>query len=472
MHVEARLGSSRHHYCESETVMSSDTDTVPSDHPATSKPRRTSVTRVIAASLFVGAACAMVLSLVVFAGATESIITGSMLLGFGVGWTVLAVLSTRLTSQAQRWARVPAVIMTATGVALMVITPQNGTLTWLTWLWAPALLVLTGWMTVQMRRTLAGRGRWLLTPVFVVLALACVGAVAQTITTQRNEDAYPAPGVTYSVGDHRLHLDCRGQGSPTVVLFSGLGEISTSWTKITNELGSDTRVCAYDRAGQAWSDDVASPQDGIAAAEDLHALLAGANEEGPFVLVGHSIGGPYAMTYAARYPDQVAGMVLLDSSSPRQLTDIPSYPPQYALMRRGYAVLPVLARLGAGGLVAAGAGYPADVADRLHAMTSTPRAARNARDEITTVPTLFEQAQALTTLGNLPLVVLTASESVDKTDGWAAAQEQIAELSINASHREVDSSHQGMVDDDDASAESARAIEQVVLAIRDGVPVG
>ena len=466
------LGSSRHHYCESETVMSSDTDTVPSDHPATSKRRRTSVTRVIAASLFVGAACAMVLSLVVLPGATESVITGSMLLGFGVGWTVLAVLSTRLTSQAQRWARVPAVIMTATGVTLMVISPPNGTLTWLTWLWAPALLFLTGWMTVQMRRTLAGRGRWLLTPVFVFLALASVGAVAQTITTQRNGDAFPAPGVTYSVGDHRLHLDCRGQGSPTVVLFSGLGEISTSWTKITNELGTDTRVCAYDRAGQAWSDDVASPQDGIAAAEDLHTLLAVANEEAPFVLVGHSIGGPYAMTYAARYPEQVAGMVLLDSSSPRQLTDIPSYPPQYALMRRGYSVLPVLARLGAGGLVAAGAGYPADVADRLHAMTSTPRAARNARDEITTVPTLFEQAQALTTLGDLPLVVLTASESVDKTDGWAAAQDQIAELSTNASHREVDSSHQGMVDDDVASAESARGIEQVVLAIRDGVPAG
>ena len=128
--------------------------------------------------------------------------------------------------------------MTATGVALMVFTPQNGTLTWLTWLWAPALLVLTVWMAVQMRRTLAGRGRWLLTPVLVVLALASVGAVIQTITTQRNEDAYPAPGDMYSVGDHRLHLDCRGQGSPTVVLFSGLGEISSSWAKITDELGS------------------------------------------------------------------------------------------------------------------------------------------------------------------------------------------------------------------------------------------
>ena len=137
------------------------------------------------------------------------------------------------------------------------------------------------------------------------------------------------------MGDHRLHLDCRGESGPTVVLFNGLGEISDSWARVTAEVGSDTRVCAYDRAGQAWSDDVASPQDGIAAAADLHALLDAAGEQGPFVLVGHSIGGPYAMTYAAQYPEQVAGMVLLDSSSPRQLTDIPSYPAQYAVMRRG-----------------------------------------------------------------------------------------------------------------------------------------
>jgi len=453
--------------------MNTKTSIIPTVGLRTSKRRRISApTRVVGASLFAGAACALALSLVVFSGATESVITGSMLLGFGVGWTVLAVLSARLTDEPQTWARVPAVTMSATGVALLVFTPQNGIITWLTWLWAPALLILTVWMAIQMRRTLAGRGRWLLTPVLIGLALASIGAVIQTITTQRNEDAYPAPGDVYSVGDHRLHLDCRGQGSPTVVLFSGLGEISSSWAKITEELGADVRVCAYDRAGQAWSDDVASPQDGIAAAKDLHALLASAGEEAPFVLVGHSIGGPYAMTYAARYPEQVAGMVLLDSSSPRQLTDIPSYPAQYAVMRRGYAVSTVLARLGAGGLVAAGAGYPDDVAARLHAMTSTPRAARNARDEITTVPILFKQAQALTSLGDLPLVVLTASESVDDMDGWSAAQDQMAALSTNRVHREVESSHQGMVDDHAASIVSARAIEQVVLAIRSGVSIG
>ena len=446
--------------------MTSDTDVVPAHHNVSESRRRTSTGRVVAASLLIGAMWALFLSLIVFAGATESVITGSILVGFGLGWAVLAVLSGRLTSQAQTWARVPAVAMSATGAVLMVFTPEDDTLTRLTWVWAPVLLGLTVWMGVRMRRTVTGRSRWLLTPVLVVLALASAGALAQTVTTERHQDAYPAPGVLYSVGDHRLHLDCHGEGSPTVVLFNGLGEISASWAKVVDELGSGIRVCAHDRAGQAWSDDVRSAQDGVAAADDLHALLEAAGESGPFVLVGHSIGGPYAMTYAATYVEDVAGMVLLDSSSPRQLTDIPSYPLQYAVMRRGYAVLPMLARLGLGGLVAVGSGYPPNVAGRLHAMTSTPRAARNARDEVSTLPTLFEQAQALTTLGDLPCVVLTASGSVDQTKRWSAAQDRIAELSSACVHREVESSHQGMVDGEVGSRESARAIDEVVAASR------
>ena len=115
-----------------------------------------------------------------------------------------------------------------------------------------------------------------------------------------------------------------------MVLFNGLGEFSASWARVVDQVGDDTRVCAYDRAGQGWSEDVDEPQDGVTAAADLHALLDAAGEHGPYVLVGHSIGGTYALTYAAQYPEQVAGMVLLDSSSPRQFTAMPDYPFQYA----------------------------------------------------------------------------------------------------------------------------------------------
>ncbi len=411
---------------------------------------------VVGASLLVGAGCALLLTLAVLPGATESVTTGSLLLGFGVGWAALAVLSGRLTTRPQTWARVPAVAMAATGAVLVVVDPHDGTLTRLTWLWAPALLVLTAWTGVRVRRSLAGGGRWLLAPVLVVLALAGVGAMVQTVTTQHTVAAYPAPGGLLPVGDHRLHLDCRGEGGPTVVLFNGLGEISASWEKVAGPVATSTRVCAYDRAGQAWSDDVDEPQDGIAAARDLRALLAAAGEEGPYVLVGHSIGGLYAMTYASTYPGDVAGMVLLDGSSPRQLTDVPGYRLQYAVMRRGFAVGSVLSRVGAGALAASGSGA-------VRALTSTPRAARNGRDELSVLPTLFTQAQALTTLGSTPLVVVTASENAEDTEGWAAAQDRMAALSTDSEHLTAPASHQGLVDDDLGAAASVSAIE---LALR------
>ena len=155
----------------------------------------------------------------------------------------------------------------------MVFAPDDAALRTLTWVWPPALLALVVWMSVQMRRHLTGRGRWLLTP-----GAGRAGRMQRrrpsprTSASTRDRGApIPAPGRTYAVGDHRLHLDCRGQGGPTVVLFNGLGEISASWARITDGASPTTRVCAYDRAGQAWSDDVAEPQDGVTAARDLHA---------------------------------------------------------------------------------------------------------------------------------------------------------------------------------------------------------
>jgi pimeloyl-ACP methyl ester carboxylesterase len=277
------------------------------------------------------------------------------------------------------------------------------------------------------------------------------------------------PGQLYDVGGYRLHLDCTGSGGPTVVLLSGLGEFSPSWARIAPAVAETTRVCAYDRAGQGWSDDAPQLQDGLQAAADLHTLLDRAGEDGPYVLVGHSIGGSYAMSYAARYPEQVAGMVLLDASDPYQATaaDGAAEPNIPAVL----AVSPSLARLGIGQLVPSSSGLPEPAAGQFQAFASSPRSWRNGAEESATMPALFSQTQALTTLGSTPLVVLTASESVQTINGWTAAQDRMAALSTNSSHLAADSTHQGLLADEQGAGMSANAIDDVVQAVKTGSPL-
>jgi pimeloyl-ACP methyl ester carboxylesterase len=429
--------------------------------------------RIVAGSLVAGLVTALLLALVVFAGASEGVITGSVLVGFGFGWSLIRALAARFTSRPQRWTAVPAAVMATSGIALMVTDPANGTMTALGWVWPAPMLALVAWMWVQMRRSQLGRARWLLTPVVAFFAVAALGATYENVTVVHDQHTYAAPGWTYDVGGHRLYLDCRGHGSPTVVLDNGLGEVAASWARIVDQVSPATRVCAWDRAGQGWSQDAAHAEDGVDAAADLHTLLAVAGEHGPFVLVGHSIGGPYAMTYAARYPDQVAGMVLLDSSSPEQFTALPAYPGQYAVAHRVMALAPTLSRLGLGRVVAAVAPsqLPAAAAGPVRALTSGADGARSASAEWQVLPALFEQAQALTGFGSRPLAVLTATESLDRTDGWATTQDRLAALSDNHLHQVVDSTHIGLLEDAHGATQAALAIDAVVASVRTGAPV-
>jgi pimeloyl-ACP methyl ester carboxylesterase len=412
----------------------------------------------------------MVLVLVVCAGGTEATITGALLLGFGFGWALMATL-TRRTSEPQRWAVVPAVALGATGTALLVFAPANDAMTALNRVWPPLLLAMATWMFLRVRRSVRGKARWVLAPVIGVLVLTAIGATYDTVAGTDDPDSYAAPGKLYDVDGHWLHLDCHGHGSPTVVLSNGLGGVSAGWARITRPVAATTRVCAYDRAGQGWSDDTASAQDGVESAEDLHTLLAEAGEHGPYVLVGHSTGGTYAMTYASQYPDQVAGLVLLDSSSPEQFTRMPDYPWQYALMRRAYALMPTLSRVGLGQLVPATSHLAAADAAKVNAITSTPKYYRNQRDEVSVIPEVFGQARALTTLNDRPLAVLTASENSVGNDGWAGAQDQLAALSTNSVHRTVDSTHTGLLEDGGPAAASVRAITEVISSVRTSTPV-
>lgn len=452
----------------SETV---NTDTESTTAP--DEPRGEPIWRVVGGSVAAGFVGAIVLTLGVFAGAAEHVISGSALLAFAGGWAMLALLSARFTSQPQRWARVPAIIMAAAALTLLIAQPDDRALNTAGWVWPPITFALAVWMAVQVRRCLRGRVRWLVYPVVGSLAIGSVGGMYETAVRAHDQRAYTAPGALYDVGRHRLHLHCTGTGSPTVVLENGLGSTSATWARVTGEVSRSTRVCAYDRAGQGWSDDVDAPQDGRAIAADLHNLLARAGEPGPYLLVGHSAGGTYVMTYAAQYPDEIAGMVLLDSMSPYEFTDLPGFVGEQSMMRRGLGVLPSLARLGVTQVLpnSAWSGLPEPEASQVQAFASSPRGMRNMRDEQSMYPTVFEQAKALTSLGNRPLVVVTATESIHKHQEWTDLQDRLAELSSNSQHRVADATHAGLIDDKESYEPSVQAILDVVQSVRTEQPV-
>jgi pimeloyl-ACP methyl ester carboxylesterase len=122
-----------------------------------------------------------------------------------------------------------------------------------------------------------------------------------------------APGRLIDIGGQRLHLNCTGRGSPTVVFENGAGDFSFVWSLVQPRVAELTRACSYDRAGYAWSDPGARPRTYDQIALELHTTLDRAGEHGPYVLVGQSYGGLLVRGYARRYPSDVAGLVLVDA---------------------------------------------------------------------------------------------------------------------------------------------------------------
>jgi pimeloyl-ACP methyl ester carboxylesterase len=346
-------------------------------------------------------------------------------------------------------------------------------MTRLAWVWAPTLVVLAVWVHRRARSQVRGARGLPVHLAALLMLLAGVGGMYEAATQPTDAAMGAMPGKLVDVGGYRLHLDCIGTGSPTVVLLNGLQESSPYWSRVAPQVSPSTRVCSYDRAGQGWSDDSPHAADAAHVAADLHAVLTKGGETGPYVLAGHSSGGVYALTYASRYPADVAGMVLLDSASPYQVDLLPSFNGQYNVARRVAAVAPTIARTGI--WHAATSGFtptlPGNAGQQAARFAVGPRGLRNLRAEQSVLPTSFRQAQALQTLGSTPLVVLTAEDTVDKTAGWGAAQNRLADLSTDVRHVVAHLDHAGLLDDPDGAALSAHSIADVVTAARDHTPL-
>lgn len=153
-----------------------------------------------------------------------------------------------------------------------------------------------------------------------------VGALYQIITTRVDAAKYLPPGQIVEVNGRKMHVNCTGQGSPTVILESGLGGGSLDWSLAQPEVAKFARVCSYDRAGIVWSSAGGGRRDADQITSELRETLEAAHLAPPYVLVGHSIGGVYVQSFAARYSADVAGVVLVDSSHHDQLARIPGIP--------------------------------------------------------------------------------------------------------------------------------------------------
>lgn len=280
--------------------------------------------------------------------------------------------------------------------------------------------------------------------VFMVV-LAVTGMIYQTAATEADQRDYPPPGVLVNVDGYKMHMYCMGEGSPTILLDHAGGGSSVDWSLIQPKLAERTRVCAYDRAGFGWSDYSAAPRTLAQQVRELHALLQGANEEGPYLFVGHSYGARVGRVFAAKYPREVSGLVFID---PGILYDDLRYPPEAqadldsenTMIRVARWLAPVgVVRLLQPSMVNPTYDLPEEARRVSNSFPRTTRYWQSLQDQIDILPMIFEEERAVMTLGEIPLLVLSSTEPDHATHRvWRQANRELADLSSHGSYREVE----------------------------------
>jgi len=270
----------------------------------------------------------------------------------------------------------------------------------------------------------------------LVVVLVAAGFLYQNVSEARDRRFNRMPGRRYDVGGFKMHIDCTGQGTPAVILESGLGDSYVSWRKVQPEIAKFTRVCSYDRAGLGYSESASGPRTSKIIAEQLHALLQAAAVPSPYVLVGHSMGGFDVRLFASLFRSEVAGMVLVDASHPDQEN---RFPPEVKNMEgtwlRESEFLEYTMPFGVPRIL----GF-CDEDPIVRAAECNWQTAREIVAEMKAFSESAAQVAATGSLGDMPLVVLSHDpdkhsselpEDIAKptNDAWEKMQEELSHLS-------------------------------------------
>ena len=267
------------------------------------------------------------------------------------------------------------------------------------------------------------------------MVAACLAVSAQLMASPATPKS-SIPGRLVDIGGHRLHIYCVGEGVPSIIFDSGVGGFSLEWSRVQNVLARRTRVCSYDRAGYGWSDLGPLPRTSERITRELHTLLERAGVAGPYIIAGHSFGGYNAQLFARNYPDQTAGLVLIDSSHPEQIERLPG--PEPGTVKR--------VRPGSNSYVVSWffphPNFPDENALMAQRIMQSWQHKMTWREEMMVFSVSAKQVKASRPMPEVPVLVLTRGRSFwpgysngDETERvWMELQDELSQLGTNPVH--------------------------------------
>ncbi len=295
----------------------------------------------------------------------------------------------------------------------------------------------------RIMRLAVGALTWVLT--MTVMAWM-MGSFAKSKIASEN----PPPGHLVDVGGFKMHIDCMGEGSPAVILAAGLDDFSIFWSLVKPEIAKETQVCTYDRAGLGWSETSPNPRTSETMVQELHSLLVNANVEAPYIMVGHSFGGALVRLYAHHYPNDVAGMVLVDAAPDDLFVRIPRW---RTAIERKIRLFRMLAPFSSPGLLALAPenipnrGMPEEALAQYRLIAvSTDYFRTGVTENENFESNLAEVRNAKISLHDLPLIVISRGywdpmpgfSETENQQAWQAWQEmQVELLALSSNSRQI-----------------------------------